>query len=150
MHETFMQAPGDGWRIAAGELHDAMAKSPTLRASLLRFVHVQVCQMMYSALANGRYRLEERLARWLLMAHDRAESDEVVLTHEFISVMLGVRRASVTLALNELEKDGLIEARRGAIIINDRSKLEEAANGSYGFPEADYRRLIVSATKLSA
>jgi CRP-like cAMP-binding protein len=142
VHETFIQSAGHGWRIEADELRVATAKSNTLHRTLLRFTHVLVTQMTYTALANGRYRLEERLARWLLMAHDRAEIDTVLLTHEFLSTMLGVRRPGVTNALNLLEKRGVIEARRGAIVIKDRFALEEAANGSYGAPEADYRRLI--------
>lgn len=142
VHETFIQTAGDGWRIGAEELRAAMAKSPSLHKALLRFAHVTVTQMSFTALANGRYRLEERLARWLLMAHDRAEDDVVGLTHEFLSVMLGVRRPGVTNALNALEKRGVILARRGAITIVDRPALEEAANGSYGAPEGDYHRLI--------
>ena len=144
VHETFIQTAGDGWRIGADALHAAMAKSATLQKTLLHFAHVTVTQMSFTALANGRYRLEERLARWLLMAHDRAEGDVVFLTHEFLSVMLGVRRPGVTNAINALEKRGVIEARRGAIEIKQRSILEEAANGSYGAPEADYRRLIAA------
>jgi CRP-like cAMP-binding protein len=101
-----------------------------------------VNQMSFTALTNGRYLLDERLARWLLMAHDRTESDAVALTHEFLSIMLGVRRPSVTDALKSLTKRGVISARRGVITIRKRSLLEEAANGSYGAPEADYRRLI--------
>jgi DNA-binding FadR family transcriptional regulator len=76
------------------------------------------------------------------MAHDRAETDTVFLTHEFLSVMLGVRRPGVTNALNVFEKRGVIEARRGAIHILKRPALEEAANGCYGAPEAEYRRLF--------
>jgi CRP-like cAMP-binding protein len=140
--ETFMQAPGDGWRIKADDLRDAMAKSPTLHRTLLRFGHVMVGQMTFTALANGRYRLEERLARWLLMARDRADGDTVNLTHEFLSIMLGVRRPGVTNALNLFEKRGFIKTGRGAIQIKDRPALEEAANGCYGAPEADYRRLF--------
>ena len=144
VHETFIQTPGDGWRIGTDDFRAAIAKSPSLHKALLRFAHVTLTQMSFTALANGRYRLEERLARWLLMAHDRAEGEVVVLTHEFLSVMLGVRRPGVTNALNALEKRGIIMARRGAITITNRSALQEAANGSYGAPETDYRRLIVA------
>jgi CRP-like cAMP-binding protein len=142
MHETFIQSAGEGWRIGADELRAALKNSATLHKTFLRFAHVIVTQMTFTALSNGRYRLEERLARWLLMAHDRAEGDVVQLTHEFLSTMLGVRRPGVTNALNALEKRGIIHARRGAITVQNRSALEEAANGSYGAPEEDYRRLI--------
>lgn len=145
MHQTFMQSSGDGWRIGAGELRDAMSTSVTLHKSLLRFAHVLVNQMTYTALSNARCRLEERLARWLLMANDRLGGNIVDLTHEFLSIMLGVRRPGITVAMNDLEQQGIIETRRGTVLIKDRSKLEEAANGSYGAPEADYRRLILAA-----
>jgi CRP-like cAMP-binding protein len=143
MHDTFIQSAGYGWSIGADELRAAMAKSATLHQTLLRFGHTLVTQMTFTALSNGRYRLEERLARWLLMAHDRADTDTVVLTHEFLALMMGVRRPGVTNALSTLQKRGIIEVRRGAISVKSRSRLEVAANGSYGAPEADYRRLIL-------
>jgi CRP-like cAMP-binding protein len=142
LHETFMQSAGAAWRISVADFRAAMAKSENLYKTFLRFAHVLVVQMSYTALANGRYKLEERLARWLLMAQDRAESDTVALTHEFLSVMLGVRRPGVTNALNLLQERGILRAQRGAVHIKDRLALEEAANGSYGVPEADYRRLF--------
>jgi CRP-like cAMP-binding protein len=93
-------------------------------------------------MANGRSKVEERLARWLVMAHDRLDGDELPLTHEFLAIMLGVRRPGVTVALNLLEKDGLIDANRGVISIIDRKGLEEKSNGAYGVPEAEFRRLF--------
>jgi CRP-like cAMP-binding protein len=95
-----------------------------------------------TALSNGRSKLDERLARWLLMAHDRADSDEIKLTHEFLARMLGVRRAGVTIALNLLERQGLIRVHRGVIWLIDRKGLEELSNGAYGPPEAEARRLF--------
>ena len=79
--------------------------------------------------------LEERLARWLLMANDRLGGDEVPLTHEFLSLMLGVRRAGVTVALHYLEQRALIRLARKQIVITDRKGLEAAANGTYHTPE---------------
>ncbi|MGR3711243.1 MAG: helix-turn-helix domain-containing protein, partial [Alterinioella nitratireducens] len=81
-------------------------------------------------------------ARWLLMCHDRIRNDEMSLTHEFISVMLGVRRAGVTVGTHMLEGKGLIRANRGQIVVLDRAGLENEAWKSYGAPEADYERLI--------
>jgi CRP-like cAMP-binding protein len=98
--------------------------------------------MAYTALANGRYKIEERLARWLLMADDRADGDAIHLTHEFLALMLGARRAGVTNALSEFQKRGVLRVKRGVIGIIDRGGLEEAANGSYGVPEAEYQRLF--------
>lgn len=141
-HETFIQTSGRGWRIATEKLRRAMEKSPTLRHLLLRYAHTLVTQMAYTALANGRYKIEERLARWLLMADDRAQGNAVHLTHEALALMLGARRAGVTMALSEFQKRGIIHTQRGVIVIKDRAALEEAANGSYGNPEAEYRRLF--------
>ncbi|HVY84535.1 MAG TPA: helix-turn-helix domain-containing protein [Caulobacterales bacterium] len=99
-------------------------------------------QIAQTAFANGRGRIEERLARWLLMANDRLDGDEAPLTHEFLAMMLGVRRPGVTMALNALEQRGLIDTQRGVIAIADRKGLEEHASGFYGVPEGEYRRLF--------
>ncbi len=141
-HETFVQHVGTGWRVAAGSLRRAMEQSRTLHQSLLLYGHAFVIQATYTAMANGRSKMEERLARWLLMAHDRIEGDRFSLTHEFLSVMLGVRRPGITIAINLLEKDGLIQASRGAITILDRKGLERISNGAYGPPEAEFNRLF--------
>jgi len=82
----------------------------------------------------------ERLARWLLMAQDRMDGNEVPLTHEFLSLMLGVRRAGVTIALNQLHRKGVIRLSRGRIEIVDRDGLINSANGAYGIPEAVARK----------
>ena len=92
-------------------------------------------QTARTALSNGTATLEERLARWLLMANDRLRGNEVPLTHEFLSLMLGVRRSGVTVALNYLEQRGLIGLSRKQIVITDREGLKAAANGTYHEPE---------------
>jgi CRP-like cAMP-binding protein len=145
-YETFIQTAGSGRRISAEKLRLAMAKSPSLRHTLLRYVHVLITQMAYTALANARYKLEERLARWLLMADDRANGEPIRLTHEFLSVMLGTRRAGVTVTLSEFQKRGIVLTKRGAITIMQRDELKEAANGSYGAPEDEYRQLFGTET----
>jgi CRP-like cAMP-binding protein len=141
-HEVFMQMAGRARRISVSKLRWAMKQSPTLQDTLLLYAHTLVLQMTYTTLASGRYQLEERLARWLLMALDRAQGPSVYLTHDSLAVMLGTRRAGVTVALNELQKRGLIKLTRGEITVIDRGALEDAANGSYGAPEAEYRRLF--------
>jgi CRP-like cAMP-binding protein len=142
VHETFIQTAGNGWRISAERLSAALEQSPSLHRSFLRYAHTLVAQIAYTALANGRYKIEERLARWLLMADDRADGQAIHLTHEFLALMLGARRASVTLALSDLQKRGVVRMVRGCITIQNRAALEEAANGSYGAPEAEYRKLF--------
>jgi CRP-like cAMP-binding protein len=142
--EVFMQVEGAGHCIAASDLRAAMDQSPTLLKNFLLYAHVFAVQSGYTALANAQGKLEERLARWLLMAQDRIDGDELLLTHEFLSLMLGVRRAGVTTALQHFEGKGVIELARGCITILDREGLEDCANGLYGAPEAEFERLFPS------
>jgi CRP-like cAMP-binding protein len=142
IHETFIQTAGFAHRLTAERFRGALTKSPNLHGSLLRYAHTLIIQMAYTALANGRYTIEERLARWLLMAVDRAKDNTIFLTHDFLALMLGTRRAGVTNALGKFEKRGIVNAQRGRITVQDRNALEEVANGSYGIPESEYRRLF--------
>ena len=130
-NETYMQIAGDGLRLPAVNLREAIAASVTLHHVLLHYVHAFMTQTTQTALANGRSKIEERLARWLLMVHDRVEGNEIPLTHEFLATMLGVRRSGVTLALQELERKGLIAHRRSFVTVIDRGGLEENSNGTY-------------------
>jgi CRP-like cAMP-binding protein len=141
-NDTFVQVAGAGLRLGVADLRELMQQRPAIRQHFLRYAHAFMTQSAHTALANGRAKVEERLARWLLMAHDRVEGDELALTHEFLSVMLGVRRAGVTTALNLLEEQALIQLERGRIRILDRAGLQALANGIYGIPEAEYRRLL--------
>jgi CRP-like cAMP-binding protein len=149
-HETYVQLAGEGQRISSDALRSAMNRSATLRVFLLHYVQVFMIQTAHTALANGRANLEERLARWLLMCHDRIDGDDLSLTHEFLALMLGVRRPGVTAALHELEQKGLIKAGRGSVRVADRDGLVLVANGSYGVPEAEYQRLVASSLAASA
>ena len=100
--------------------------------AMLHYAHAFLLQTTTTALANGRSNIEERLARWLLMADDRIDGDQLPLTHEFLSLMLGVRRSGVTTALQALEKKGLISRKRGTILILDRKALGGCrSNGTY-------------------
>lgn len=94
-------------------------------------MHVFLRQTTGTALANGRGKIEERLARWLLLAHDCVDGDELKLTHEFLAVMLGVRRSGITTALRELERKALITHQRALVTIVDREGLEHSTNGTY-------------------
>jgi hypothetical protein len=113
-----------------------------MRLFLLRYAQSLHIQTGYTALVNARSKLEERLARWLLMCEDRSAGSKVAMTHEFLSVMLGVRRPGVTVAIQLLEGRGLIRAQRGEIVIRDRQGLILCADGGYGEAEAEYQRLI--------
>jgi CRP-like cAMP-binding protein len=141
-HETYIQAAGAGKCIPAAELRDATRKSLSLRDSLLKYVQAFGVQTAHTAIANAQARMDIRLARWLLMAHDRIGDDMLPLTHEFLSLMLGVRRPGVTEALNALRKQELISYKRGDITVRNRKGLERTAGEAYGIPEAEYRRLI--------
>jgi CRP-like cAMP-binding protein len=141
-NSTYMQVGGEGQRIATDDLRRALKTSATLHASLLKYVQAFLVQTSHTAIANARAKLEERLSRWILMAHDRVGAETLLLTHEFLALMLGVRRAGVTEALHILTMRGLIEASRGQIIVRNRKALERSAGESYGVPEAEYRRLI--------
>jgi CRP-like cAMP-binding protein len=141
-HATFVQIAGEGLRIRAADLREAMDKSPTMRATFMKYMQVLVVQTAHTAVANSVGKLHERLARWLLMAHDRVEEDTLVLTHDFLSIMLAVRRAGVTEAINALEEDNLITCARGVVTVLNRKGLEKVAGTLYGTPEKEYRRLV--------
>lgn len=113
-----------------------------LRALLLRYVQTLLVQVAGNAINNVVDRLDARLARWLLMAHDRATGDELALTHEFMAGMIGTQRSAVTHTLHLLEGQRMIRARRGSICVLDRAQLEEVAGPAYGEAESEYRRLI--------
>jgi CRP-like cAMP-binding protein len=130
-NETYMQAAGKGQRLNASILHEALKQRASLHRSLLRYVNSFLDQAAMTALANGRSTIEERLARWLLMADDRIEEDELPLTHEFLAMMLGVTRPGVTVAVQSLERKGLIARKRSSIVILSRTALLKLSNGTY-------------------
>jgi CRP-like cAMP-binding protein len=137
-NETVVQAAGTAFRLPSRTLRSAMRASPTITATLLRYVHVFMMQASQTALANGRGRLDERLARWLLMWQDRLRTPHLTVTHEFLALLLGVRRQGVTVALHRLEGEGLIRGTRNVVRIIDRPGLLALADGFYGVPEAEY------------
>ena len=139
---TYMQVAGRGLRIGSAHLREAMRKSRSLHAILLKSIQAFMLQTSHTAVANGLGNINVRLARWLLMAHDRMPSAELPLTHEFLSMMLAVRRPGVTEAINVLKRDKLIDTARGTIVVLNRRGLEKFAANFYGVPEAEYRRLM--------
>ena len=141
-NDAFVQMSGHAHRISAKRFRAAMDASKTLRVTVQRYAHVFMVQLAQTAFANGTASLEDRLARWLLMAHDRQDGDDLHLTHEFLAVMLSVRRAGVTDALSELERRRLVLTKRGVVQILNRKGLLKTAGGVYGVPEAEYKRLL--------
>jgi CRP-like cAMP-binding protein len=125
--EGTVQLPGAALSLRAALLKEHLEQSGTLRRLLLRYAHAAHAQVAQTAACNGRHTVEQRLARWLLMAHDRAEGDDLAMTQELLSHMLGVRRAGVTVAAGVLQKAGLIDYAHGRITIRDRAGLEAAS-----------------------
>jgi CRP-like cAMP-binding protein len=130
--EAMVQAPGTALRMEVGAFRDLLERIPAFRALLLRYALVHHGQVARTAACNGRHHTDQRLARWLLMAHDRARTDEFPMTHEFLSMMLGIRRAGITVAAGQLQKAGFITYDRGCIQVTDRPGLESAACECYG------------------
>lgn len=143
-HEAYVQVTGEALRIDIGEFREVLLQCPALNALLLRYVQAFMIQTGQTALANAKCKIEERLARWLLMVQDRTGGRHVELTHQFMATMLGTRRAGVTVSLHELEARGLIKSQRGRVTIHDRKGLEEIAGVSYGTAEHQYRRIFGS------
>ena len=119
-----MQIPGPALRVRTGDLLQCMQTCPVLREVSLRFLQSLTRQVMSIAASNARKSLAERCVSWLLMAHERLDGDDLPVTHEALSVMLGVRRSGVTVATTFLQKAGLIRTSRGRIRILDRAGLE--------------------------
>jgi CRP-like cAMP-binding protein len=145
-YQTIIQVEGNAVRVEADRLRSVMRSDHAVFTILIRFARAFSIQVANTALANGRFKLDERLARWLLMVGDRAGTT-FPITHDFISVMLGVRRSGVTTAIQLLESQGLIRANRGSITLLNRKGLIKAANGAYGFAEAHYERLLADAAR---
>jgi hypothetical protein len=145
--ETFVQGAGTAHQVNAGQMREALERSPSLRALILNYARAYEIQVAATSIANGQALLEERLARWLLMVADRL-GHSFGITHEFLATMLAVRRSGVTLALQLLEGRGLIRATRGNVTIIDREGLIIRANGTYGLAEREYARLFDGSSSL--
>jgi CRP-like cAMP-binding protein len=130
-NQTFMQISGSGRCISVAALRKCVDASPALREPLMIYAGEFMQQISQTAMANARATLDQRLARWLLMTQDRIDEKLLPLTHEFLSVMLGVRRAGVSIAMEELVRTGAIYQQRGGITILDRKHLEDRAKGFY-------------------
>lgn len=147
VHQTpsrvYMQLDGtSALRISVHSLAQIILDCPELLSSLQKYAQVAAVQAGNTAAVNAHFDIPRRLARWLLMCHDRVPGDELNLTHESIATMLGVRRPGVTVALQGIEALGMIRGSRGRTAILDRPALEQFAGGAYGAAEKEFRRLI--------
>ena len=131
LHRTVVQIPGLALRISASDLQAIMTKNPAIRDHLLRYVQLLMNQKAQVALCNAKHDIDKRLARWLLLAHDRVAGNQLPVTHDLLATMLGVRRAGVTEALAALEADGVISKTRGALKIVSREALKTHACECY-------------------
>jgi CRP-like cAMP-binding protein len=140
--EAFVQADGSALTMEAGAFRNAMQEEPELRNLLFRYLEAMHSQTTQTAACNGRHDLEQRLARWLLMAHERADGDEFQITQDFLALMLCVYRPSVSVAVRTLQRAGMIRSRRGRMTVLDRGALEDTACDCYAVVKRRFDRLL--------
>ncbi|MBX4891254.1 Crp/Fnr family transcriptional regulator [Rhizobium bangladeshense] len=149
--DVMMQVGGHGRRVDAGALACFLVDRPPVRRLLSHFLHTFFVQVANNALSNAVHKIDVRLAKWILMCHDRLEGEEIEITHEYMATMLGVRRSSVTDALHLLEGQHFIYSTRGMVIIRDRASLEAFAADAYDvhgissrdWPQISHRPLAI-------
>ena len=139
---VYVQVPGTGLRMKASLFKAELARSMSMRAVMLRYAHAFFNQVAQSAACNQFHSIQQRCSRWMLMTHDRMQSDEFLLTQEFLAMMLGVQRTGVTAAASALQRDGLIRYRRGTVAILDRGKLERRSCECYSVSRKEFDRLL--------
>jgi CRP-like cAMP-binding protein len=135
---ALVQSELDASKISSRELIEEFRRNAELNRLILRFTHLLFTQVAQTAACNRLHTLDQRLARWLLMTHDRVSEDEFTLTQEFLSRMLGVRRAGVSVAANDLRQSGLIDYHRGNIKILNRPGLEAQSCECYQIVKQEY------------
>jgi CRP-like cAMP-binding protein len=140
--EALVQMEGHAWRIRSDEMRALFERSAPLRALLLRYVQAFHAQVAQTAACNTEHPVDVRLARWMLMMHDRAEQDEFPMTHEFLALMLGARRPSISVAAAVLQKAGVIRYAHGRMSVLDRAGLEAAACECYGTVREQFDELL--------
>ena len=139
---VYVQVPGSGLRMKASLFRKELSRSASMRTVMLHYAHAFFNQVAQSAACAHLHRVEQRCCRWLLMTRDRMPSGDFLLTHEFLGMMLGVRRTSVTEVMGSLQKAGLIRYRRGHITVVDREGLEQRTCECYAVVRKEYERLL--------
>jgi CRP-like cAMP-binding protein len=143
-NRCLMEVPGEAFSVASPDLQHAMEDTPTVRQHLLNYVHALLIQHTQTALCNVRHGLEERLCRWPLLASDRLDERSIPPTHDQLSMILGVRRASVTTTLSDLEDLGAVAKGRGAVEIADRAVRQKKACECYRIIASEYQHIAHS------
>jgi CRP-like cAMP-binding protein len=141
-HGAIVQLPGSALRTTVAVLRREAQENATLHGLLLRYGQAILTTAAQTAACNRLHRLEQRFARWLLSAHDRAEVDTFPMTQEFLAIMLGVQRPGVTIAAQAFEADGLIAYNHGTMTIVDRAGLEAVSCDCYPFIQNEFKRLL--------
>jgi CRP-like cAMP-binding protein len=139
---VYMQVPGAGLRIKASLFSQELLHSTSMRTTMLHYAQAFFNLVAQTAACAHFHLLEKRCCRWLLMTHDRMQSDEFQLTQEFLAMMLGVRRAGVTVAAGALQRAGLIRYKHGRVTILDREGLEKLSCECYGIGKREFDRLL--------
>src|SRR6476661_5321926 len=139
---VYVQVPGTGLSLDARVFRGELERSATLHLIMLRYAHAFFNQVAQSAACTHLHRVEQRCCRWLLMTRDRMPTDDFLLTHEFLGMMLGVRRTTVTDVMGNLQRDGLIQYRRGHVTILDREALRQRACECYDISRLEFDRLL--------
>jgi CRP-like cAMP-binding protein len=139
---VYVQVPGTALTMDARVFRGKLEQNPTLKLIMLRYAHAFFNQVAQSAACAHLHRVEQRCCRWLLMTRDRMPSDEFLLTHEFLGMMLGVRRTTVTDVMGALQKAGLIRYKRGHVTILDQEALKERACECYEISRLEFDRLL--------
>jgi CRP-like cAMP-binding protein len=140
--QALQQIPGRGWKVPAAVFRDTLAESVELRDALGRFAQATMTLIAQNSACNRRHSIEERCVRWLLMSHDQMDGRPFELTHQFLSQMLGVRRATVTVTAGALQQAGLITYHRGLVTILNRAGLEDVCCECYAIIHNEYARLL--------
>lgn len=139
---VYVQVPGAGLRMTAARFSAELARSASMRMVMHRYAHALFNQVAQSAACNHFHSLEQRCCRWILMTHDRMQSDDFLLTQEFLAMMLGVQRTGVSVAAGALQRAGLIRYSRGVVTILDRRRLRQRACECYGLSKREFDRLL--------
>jgi CRP-like cAMP-binding protein len=139
---VYVQVPGQALRLDVRVFREELKGSPTLSAVALRYTHALFNQVAQSAACAHLHNIERRCCRWLLMTRDRMPSDEFLLTQEFLGMMLGVRRPSVSLTMTDLQKAGLVRYSRGRVNILDRKGLQKRSCECYKTSKLEFDRLL--------